>query len=379
MGKTNIEWAQNPDGSAGRTWNVIRARNLETGGVGHYCEKVSPGCANCYAARMQPRFKNKIRYNAADRDKVELFLDEDVLREPLRWRKPQNVFVCSMTDLFGGFVPDEWIDRIFAVMSLTPQHTYDVLTKRAVRAYHYLGRSEAEQDERRDAIGEAGHADHEIIFSGAPDCSEGFHYLDWPLPNVRLGVSVENQDEADKRAPVLLQTPAAGRWLSCEPLLGPLDLTDINPARDETPDHLDALRGIVRTSYPTKPTEAKLDWVIVGGESGPGARPMHPDWARSLRDQCQRAGVPFFFKQWGEYVPLESYSDFQGNLYYNDKWVRPGVYREHCFTEDWYAYGPDDGKMTVTTAKVLRVGKKEAGRLLDGREWNDFPSTTHTA
>src|SRR5687768_10794037 len=119
MTTTKIEWTRNSDGSAGKSWNPIRARNLETGGVGHYCEKVSPGCANCYAARMQPRFKNKIRYNAADRDKVELFLDGDVLREPLRWRKPQNVFVCSMTDLFGYFVPDEWIDRIFAVMSLT--------------------------------------------------------------------------------------------------------------------------------------------------------------------------------------------------------------------------------------------------------------------
>src|SRR3990167_1499279 len=122
---TGIEWTD-------ATWNPIRARNKDTDGVGHFCEHVSEGCRNCYAERMQPRFGNPIRYAAQDREKVELFLDEEVLTAPLRWRKPRMIFVCSMTDLFADFVPDDWIDRVFDVM-LQTDHKYQVLTKRAER------------------------------------------------------------------------------------------------------------------------------------------------------------------------------------------------------------------------------------------------------
>jgi protein gp37 len=306
---TSIEWTRRTDGTTGKTWNPIRAENLETKGVGHYCEKVSPGCARCYAERMQKRFRNFIRYNAADRAKVRLFLDRDVLEEPLHWRKPRNVFPCSMTDLFGGFVPDEWLDSIFAVMALTPHLTYQVLTKRVDRARAYLSAPEC-----RDAIGQAAYDDHGVMFTGDPACAgEEFRYLEWPLPNVWVVASVENQEEADKRVPELLRTPATVRGLSCEPLLAPIDLTDINPARDETPDHLDALRGIIRTSYPAKPTEPAIDWVIVGGESGPGARPLNVEWVRSIIEQCRAASVPVFVKQLGARpVRVDATDDIRG-------------------------------------------------------------------
>jgi protein gp37 len=364
MTTTSIEWTRNPDGTAGKTWNFIRAENLTTKGVGHYCEKISPGCANCYAERMQKRFRNFIRYNAADRGKVRLYLDRNVLSEPLRWRKPGNVFPCSMTDLFGGFVPDEWLDSAFAVMALTPHVTYQVLTKRIDRARAYLSAREC-----RDAVGQAAYDEHGVMFTGDPACaSDEFRYLEWPLPNVWIVASVENQDEADRRVPELLKTPAAVRGLSCEPLLGPLDLTDINPARDETPDHLDALRGVVRTSYPTKPTGAKLDWVIVGGESGAGARPMHPRWARSLRDQCTAAGTPFFFKQWGEYVPAP-----RGDCDHPSSDGARGPAHLLDRVDVWEC--SLCGRLHDLDFDFARVGKKAAGRLLDGREWSEFPAS----
>jgi len=182
----------------------------------------------------------------------------------------------------------------------------------------------------------------------------------WPLPNVWLGVSVENQHFADERIPLLLQTPAAVRFISAEPLLGPVDLTKIDyhrylrdslvkagvpegeaftnfPDRYSNPDdvpRLNVLNGDWFDGWDSGTSGKKLDWVIVGGESGPGARPMHPDWARSLRDRCQAAGVKYFFKQWGEYFPGD----------------------------------------TVTTSGLgFRVGKKKAGRILDGLEWNEYP------
>jgi protein gp37 len=145
MTDTKIEWTN-------KTWNPVRARNLETNGIGHFCEKISPGCANCYANRMQPRFRNKIRYNAADRDKVALFLDERVLIEPLHWRAPKMIFPCSMTDLFADFVPDEWIDRIFAVMSLAPQHTFQILTKRPERMRDYLAEARLFPEEFKQTL-----------------------------------------------------------------------------------------------------------------------------------------------------------------------------------------------------------------------------------
>lgn len=289
MADTSIEWTN-------KSWNPLRARNLETGGVGHYCEKVSPGCANCYAARMQPRFKNAIRYNAADRDKVELFLDEDVLQEPLRWRKPQNIFVCSMTDLFADFYTDEWLDSIFGVMGACDDqergHVFQVLTKRAGRALDYMGtRARAAWNSRR------------------------MNRSAFPPRNVHLGVSVEDQKTADERIPLLLQTPAALRWLSVEPLLEAVDLY-LGQCRTcagtgETAGHYFSPDGCGRCDDCRGDGEDDgnlVDWCVVGGESGPGARAFNVEWAESIIGQCRSASVPVFVKQLGA-QPVDLRSD----------------------------------------------------------------------
>jgi len=341
---TKIEWARNPDGSAGETWNPIRARNLATSrsgrgagsGIGHFCEHVSEGCRNCYAERMQPRFGNPIRYAAQDRGKVDIFLDETVLFEPLGWRKPRTIFPCSMTDLFGRWVPDRWIDQVFAVAALCPQHTLQVLTKRPERMLAY-----ANCPDRGAAVWDV--ADAIACREGLAEHHPSAQYLDagkaaapWPLPNVWLGVSAEDQATADARIPLLLDTPAAVRFMSYEPALGPVLL---DPA------------WIV----PFGPT---LDWLICGGESGPGARPMHPDWARSARDQCADAGVAFFFKQWGRWAPAARHPK------------RVFVYRDGGMDiPDYRVAESDHGEVAMAP-----VGKKRAGRVLDGRVHDEMPA-----
>ena len=290
--------------------SLVRIAEKMAGHVGPHCEHVSPGCENCYAgtmnARCLPANGTGLPFDRRARDLVDISIDEKMIEQPLHWRKPRRAFVENQSDLFGEWVPDALIDRVFAVMALTPHITYQVLTKRAERMFEYwndetlIDRLECATHERMD--------EHEELNT----------YLHpWPLPNVWLGVSVEDRNRKD-RIDWLRKTPAAIRFLSCEPLLedlGTLDLTGIHQ-------------------------------VIVGGESGPGARPMHPDWARSIRDQCVAANVAFFFKQNGEYA---SVSEVAG----------PG---EHH-------YFPDG-------ATVRRVGKKAAGDLLDGVQWHQFPEAT---
>ncbi|MFO6447832.1 phage Gp37/Gp68 family protein [Erythrobacter sp. NE805] len=320
---THIEWTE-------ATWNPI------TG-----CSLASPGCTNCYAmklagtrlaqhpsragltqdSRAGPVWTGEVRFN------------EQWLDQPLRWKRPRMIFVCAHGDLFHESVPDAWIDRIFAVMALCPQHTFQVLTKRSARMREYL-RHRWQEERAPENWNEAafyrvhGAAEaldlHRYQASNIGGCNW------WPLPNVWLGVSVEDQQRADERIPDLLATPAAVRWISAEPLLGPVSIIDAMWARD------------------AKDLTASIDWVVVGGESGAGARPMHPDWARSLRNQCAAAGVPFFFKQWGEWYPA----------FANDYVVDATSVRE---TRD------------IDGAVVHRIGKKRAGRLLDGVEHNGMP------
>ena len=239
MQRSKIEWTD-------ATWNPV------TG-----CTQISPGCAHCYAKTFAERFRGVPGHP------YELGFEPQLRRErlnqPLRWTKPRTIFVNSMSDLFHEDVPDDYIHEVFEVMAAADQHRYQVLTKRAER-----------------------------LAELAPA-------LPWP-DHVWMGVSVENQRWTSRIA-LLRGTPAAIKFLSCEPLLGPLEL-DLNG----------------------------IDWVIAGGESGPGARPMHPDWVRAVRDQCLESGTPFFFKQWGAH-------DRQGR----------------------------------------RVGKKRAGRFLDRRKWNGMP------
>ena len=262
---TKIEWAD-------ESWNPIRARNRETGRVGHFCIHKSPGCANCYAERMQPRFGNPVRFAAQDADKVELFLDEKTLPQPLRWRKPRTIFVCSMTDLFLESVPDLWIDRVFGVMATARHHRFQVLTKRSDRMREYLCRIQDDEETGTERWADA-------VCRAVPEIDNGLvddRCTDvWPLPNVWHGISAEDRARKD-RIDELRATPAAIRFLSLEPLLedlGELDLTGIG-------------------------------WVIVGAESGPKARMMEPEWARSIRDQCGTAGVPFFMKQMTKKGPI---------------------------------------------------------------------------
>jgi protein gp37 len=239
---TSIEWTD-------ATWNPVAG-----------CTKVSKGCDNCYAERLTERFHGKGSFGTVT-------LHPDRLNLPLRWRKPRMVFVNSMSDLFHDHVPDAFIAQAFAVMAIASRHTFQVLTKRPGRMVSLLGRQEFE---RAVLLAIDRLLADEPRF-GSDSLTGSFYRAAYPLRNVWLGTSVENQRWADIRIPKLLETPSVVRFLSCEPLLGPVDLDAAN----------------------------RVDWVIVGGESGPLARPMDAAWARSLRDQCSEAGVPFFFKQWG--------------------------------------------------------------------------------
>jgi protein gp37 len=294
MGKTSIEWVRGDDGSAGYTINPIRARNKETGAVGHFCEKVSPGCKHCYASawneRVRPQPNGRpgigtgLAFVAENRDKVEMFLDDAKLREVLGWKRPRRIFWCDMTDLFGAWVPDAWIDRGLAVMALTPQHTHILVTKRATRARKYF-------------------SDPDRAFAVRNEClrldSERYdaQRATWPLRNVWLLVSAERQQEADERIPELLATPVAVHGVSLEPLLGPIDLTNIRISHRNT---IDALRGWHDTGYDYgRKYLPRLDWLIAGGCSGPNADPCDVAWVRSIVQQGQAAGVATFTKQLG--------------------------------------------------------------------------------
>jgi len=266
MSRTNIEWTDN-------SWNPIRARNVNTGKVGWHCQKVSPGCENCYAAAMNRRLGTGEPYTPrALVGGDHLFLDEKMLTEPLRWRKPRKVFVCSMTDLFADFVPDEWLSRVWETMRKAGGHTFQILTKRSKRMRAW-------------------------VRSG-----------DEILPNVWLGVSAEDQQRLDERVPELLATPAAVRFVSAEPLLAPLDVSGYlwPTCLHWAADYATADDAIAAGAFAEKKPQALvaagrkfLKWVIVGGESGPGARPMDVDWARDIIEQCRVAGVACFVKQLG--------------------------------------------------------------------------------
>jgi protein gp37 len=306
MAKTTIEWTDH-------SLNPLRAR-APNGKSGHHCVKVSPGCKNCYSSRFQPRLGLPV-FQEQRSDPPTLFLDAKTLLEPLTRRKPTKFFWCDMTDMFGEWVPFEWIAACFGVMAATPRHTHQVLTKRPARALEFFDWLDAQ-----------------LVSNGGPTVNaargarwhtwqhiDDFKVYDeaqpwiWPLPNVWLGVSVEDQKRANERIPLLLRCPATVRFLSCEPLLGPVDLSaslhigrcrSIGPKPERfrcgLPEDHDghphsALHESGAPWFGTKP----VDWVIVGGESGAGARPMQLDWMRSIVEQCRDAGTACFVKQFG--------------------------------------------------------------------------------
>ncbi|PCK22622.1 DUF5131 family protein [Rhodococcus qingshengii] len=298
---TGIEWAD-------ATWNPV------TG-----CTKLSPaspGCAHCYAETLAERFRGTPgHYFETGFDVV---LRPQRLDQPLRWKRGRRIFVNSMSDLFHDQVPDSFIAMVFARMALTPQHTYQLLTKRHGRMRSLLS----------DPLFPRFVLEHAWIAASDNHLGAVGDTLRWPLPNVWLGVSVENQQWARTRLTALAETPAAVRFGSFEPLLSPVNAGPW-------------LRGPVG-----------LDWVIVGGESGRGARPMHPDWARSLRDQCQAAGVPFLFKQWGAWVETVN-----------------GTTIVHRDGETTTSRIP----LPAGAVRMSRVAKKVAGRKLDGQTWDQYP------
>lgn len=282
MTKTEIEWATD-------VWNPT------TG-----CDRVSPGCDHCYALTLAKRLKGmgSAKYQRDGDPRTSgpgfgLTVHDDALDLPLRWRKPRRVFVNSMSDLFHDEVPDQFIVEVFARMWWAREHTFQILTKRHGRMRSLVPRIEARLRERERDL-------------ALVDCPTP---LTWPLPNVWLGVSVEDQPRADLRIPALLDTPAAVRWLSCEPLLGPVDLGWCDGVDALQQDWIGGPSGGSGAPHPF------LDWVVAGGESGPDARPMHPEWARSLRDQCTTAGVPFFFKQWGGRTPKAGGRELDGRTW----------------------------------------------------------------
>ncbi|MBD1878347.1 phage Gp37/Gp68 family protein [Coleofasciculus sp. FACHB-T130] len=262
MSKTDIEWAD-------LVWNII------TG-----CDKVSPGCAFCYAEGIAKRFWG-------DRKFSDVQFHEDRLLHPLKWKKPQRIFVNSMSDLFHEKVTDEQLDRVFAVTALTPWLTYQILTKRPQRALDYLS--------ARNVSFRIARAACDIRPETSP--SELQKRIKPHLPNVWLGVTCENQKTANERIPLLRHCPAAIRFLSCEPLLEEIELFNVDGEVSLAMQALDERE----TMFPAD----VIDWVIVGGESGHNARPCHLDWIRSIVSQCQHCETPVFVKQLGS-LPLQS-------------------------------------------------------------------------
>ena len=291
MAPTRIEWTD-------ETWNPV------TG-----CTKVSPGCDHCYAETMTRRFPDRGPFEQVQ-------LHHDRVCQPMSWRKPRMIFTCSMGDLFHSDVPWTFIIAVFCTMAQTPWHTYQILTKRPGRMAHF--------------------AEHIWGETGYP----------WP-PNVWAGTSVEQEWDGNRRLTarldLLAKVPARVRFVSYEPALGAVDFTRylVNPHDD---DWIDG------QGY-----GAILQWLIAGGESGPGDRPAHPDWFRTARDQCQAAGVPFFFKQWGEWHPIVTQQAV-------GDWKPVGADAALRRIHLW-----DDGEVSI------KIGKKAAGALLDGREWREFP------
>lgn len=353
--KTKIEWAANADGTPGATWNPLRARDIITGKVGTFCVHASEGCRNCYAETFQGRsLPNNgigLPYTAPNLKRVEHYLDEKMLTLPLRKTKPTTFFLSSMTDVFGEWVDYAIIDQLFAVMAASPKHTFIVLTKRAKRMRDYM------RDVRPGYLfGLAEKIAGRRIWHDAQ--AAGDARVDWPAPNIVLVVSTEDQDTANERIPYLLATPAAMRGVSIEPQIGPIDLRRIELPKEynitvSTPGLIDAINPTSDARFYEAP--AKLDWVIVGGESGRNARPLHPDWATSLRDQCAEADVPFFFKQWGEWTP-DPVDEVPGNT--------PTIMLESPRFDD---------KGISWDGCVWRVGKSKAGHLLAGVEYHERP------
>lgn len=304
--KHKIQWLNLP-GYKGETWNPI---------IG--CSKVSDGCKNCYAERMANRLAHNPKTNF---DYAEVITDgkwngkttlsHKALFKPASWITPRVVFVCSMSDLFHESTSFEEINAIFSVMADCDQHIFIVLTKRPERL---------------------------VQFAEWKSWAHDVQNIPWrPSANVWLGVTAENQEQANIRLPYLNSIEASVKFVSVEPMLGPVDVS-----------------LWMCSGYDEPPYDDVISWVICGGESGHHARPLHPDWVRSLRNQCQAAGVPFFFKQWGELLPACQYESYKNTVLVNPKQFPS-------------PHNPD--KMNT----YYKVGKHKSGNLLRGVKYEEYP------
>lgn len=365
---SKIEWTE-------ETWNIV------TG-----CTRISEGCEHCYIERTPPMRMAHRRFDGPQIGATTgVQLHPERLGKPLHWRSPRRVFVNSMSDLFHEDVPDDFIAEVFGVMAANEEHTYQLLTKRPgrmralLRSADFVARVRGNLRKRcgthRRSLGGVCPVCH---WNTSGNCAPE---MSWPLHNAWIGVSVESQKWADIRIPQLLDTPAAVRWISAEPLLGPVDLTKWIPGRCacQPPGPSE---GVHWTGCPALRYRG-LDWVVVGGETGPGARPMHPAWARSLRDQCTAAGVPFFYKQAGDWAALGPLYEAADGSDHAEAWaahldavdLEVNERRQVIQLEpDGAVVDPEEYQPVPGTWLMARLGKKRAGRLLDGREWNEFPA-----
>lgn len=315
--KSKIEWTQT-------SWNPL---------VG--CTKVSEGCRNCYAIRFSHRMSTTVpsyfgitkKINGKPEWSDKIRVDRNKLRWPLTWKRARMIFVNSMSDMFHERVDDLDIAEIFAIMATESRHTFQILTKRPQRMAKLL----TDETFKKSVTTYLHNWGYSLKLDNV-----------WPLRNVWVGASVENEKSAIERVPYLLMTPAAIRWISAEPLLGRITKCSLGIK----------LRGI--------------QWIVAGGETGPNARPAYPDWFRALRDLCVSSGVPFFFKQWGEWGTVENLK-----VYKNSQLaiVDPA-------TGDFFLRNKTYNLlMPVEKSRhMIRAGRKAAGRLLDGKEWNEYPN-----
>lgn len=338
---TKIEWTD-------ATWNIINGCSIHT-----------PGCTNCYAMLLAgTRLANHpsrvglttpTKAGSVWNGTVRLY--EPWLTLPLEWARPRDIFVCAHGDLFHDAVTEFMLDQVFAVMALCAvtgrRHRFQVLTKRSGNMRRYI----SALAKRAQHIAVRASKLSADAYRSMPAIVELLER--GPLPNVWLGVSTEDQRRADERIPDLLATPAAVRWISAEPLLGPIDLTMLHW---EGLTNINALTGAHGLAVPMKGNGPALDWVVVGGESGREARAMHPAWAATLREQCAGAGVAFLFKQWGEWAPTGAHGEGEGHS--------PAFSAQRGARSFFYPDGVQMG----------RVGKKVAGRLLDGVQHDGMPS-----
>lgn len=351
---TAISWAE-------ATWNVL------TG-----CTVLSPGCKRCYAMKLAgARLKNHWSRQGLTVDSKagpvwtgEVRYNPEWLDQPLRWSRPRMIFVAAHSDIGHPAVRDEWRDAIFAVMALRPDHVYLVLTKRP----DVLGAYLASESTRGRVWAHASRLAGKFRRTRDQLFAIGQRISNWPLQNVWVGTSAEDQPHLDERLPHLLRLPAALRWLSIEPMLGPVDLTMVPTWTDPRSDDENTLNALTGREYHAGAgvlgdRGPRIEWVVAGGESQNSDRPTHPDWVRSLRDQCQAAAVPFHFKQWGDWIDADNgLKNPHGRSWTFNEAAR-------IADEGGWAYEHNSDGTTM-----IKAGARRTGRTLDGHIWDEFPA-----